>query len=325
LDDALAGASRSITETKSETIIDRKTWNWLIGLHTSATTTLCSETLKNGSPWPAVTVAESLAGGGRSKNVIPIVTALGPVTWNAVARFEGFNLALKPAVEPICVARKPPVGTVAANVLRFGTGALNIDGCRVAHAGEADLATSLSKNPGRDDLVTSDVYGAGRPQQRVNVEGRWPANLVHDGSDEVLYLFPETKTNANTAGAASYDGTSATTFGKWPPRPAKGQQSDSGSAARFFYCAKASTAERGEGNTHATVKPIALMRWLVRLVTPPGGTVLDPFAGSGTTGLAAMAEGFAATLIEADAGYADIIASRITRAKATPVQETMDL
>jgi site-specific DNA-methyltransferase (adenine-specific) len=220
-----------------------------------------------------------------------------PITASATpeaAAWEGWGTALKPAWEPIVVARKPLIGTVAANVMRFGTGALNIDATRVGTEGGTAKGT-LPK--GKSNGVYGDGLNGACEIKQLDA-GRWPANLVHDGSDEVLGLFP---------------GTPMTGFG------------DSGSAARFFYCAKASKAERGEGNTHMTVKPIALMRWLVRLVTPPGGCVLDPFAGSGTTGLAAMAEGFAATLIEAEAPYADIIASRLERAKATPVQETMDL
>jgi site-specific DNA-methyltransferase (adenine-specific) len=146
--------------------------------------------------------------------------------------------------------------------------------------------------------------------------------LCHDGSDEVLDLFPETKSGALRAevqrGKFGAHGVYGRSNGGADGTAYSG---DSGSAARFFYCAKPSKAERGEGNTHVAVKPLALMRWLVRLVTPPGGTVLDPFAGSGTTGLAAVSEGFSATLIEAEASYADIIASRLAR--AAPTQGTL--
>jgi site-specific DNA-methyltransferase (adenine-specific) len=220
------------------------------------------------------------------------------------AAWQGWGTALKPAWEPICVARKPLVGTVAANVLAHGTGALNIDGCRVGtdvlpeqKAGQARIGTFE-----RTDMVTPE---------RV---GRWPANLAHDGSDEVLACFPETKSGSLLPHhKKSGDGLNGS--GTFRIRERTGEPSEwtcnSGSAARFFYCAKASNAERGEGNTHPTVKPVALMRWLVRLVTPPGGTVLDPFAGSGTTGLAASIEQFDATLIEREPKYAAIARARI--------------
>jgi len=225
----------------------------------------------------------------------------------AAQAFKGWGTALKPALEPITVARKPLAGTVAANVLAHGTGALNIDGCRIAHASADDLAISQAKNPGRTDTVTSGVYGADRPQQSVNVEGRWPANLIHDGSEEVVALFPQSDArDGKTKGhGMGFHGGAA------QDRAPLAVRSDSGSAARFFYCAKASRSERGEGNTHPTVKPLALMRYLVRLVTPPGGLVLDPFAGSGTTGLAAQAEGMRAVLMEMDAGHAGIARARI--------------
>lgn len=195
---------------------------------------------------------------------------------DAARHWQGWGTALKPALEPITVARKPLAGTVAANVLAHGTGALNIDGCRVTHASAGDLAQSQAKNPGRADAVTSGVYGADRPQQRVNADGRWPANLVHDGSDEPIELL--------------------------------------GEAARFFYCAKASKRDRGDGNNHPTVKPTDLMRYLCRLVTPPGGVVFDPFMGSGSTGKAAVLEGFDFIGCELSAEYVAIAKARIDAA-----------
>lgn len=188
---------------------------------------------------------------------------------------DGLGTALKPAFEPITLARKPLTETIAATVLEHGTGALNIDPCRIPHADAADLATSMAKNPGTQDLVTSGVYGANRPQQQVNAAGRWPANVVIDD-----------------AAAAVIDADA-------------GEQ-----VSRFFYTAKADTAER-LGSEHPTVKPLDLMRWLVRLLTPPGGTVLDPFAGTGTTGQAAIDEGFTATLIEREAEYLPDIRKRL--------------
>ena len=194
----------------------------------------------------------------------------------AAKQWQGWGTALKPAMEPITVARKPLIGTVADNVLAWGTGAINVDGCRVEHSSNADLAISMAKNPGRIETVTSGVYSAARPQQSVNPSGRWPANIVHDESEEVVGLL--------------------------------------GSAARFFYCAKASKRDRDDGcesNNHPTVKPTELMRYLVRLVTPPGGLVLDPFAGTGSTGRGAVLEGFCFLGCEIDANYAEIARLRI--------------
>jgi DNA modification methylase len=232
-------------------------------------------------------------------------------------QWQGWGTALKPAHEPIVVARKPLNGTVAANVLQYGTGALNIDGCRI-----------------------------GDPP------GRWPANVIHDGSDEVVGLFPESISSAPSATATygtNRDGRENSTYGKGlysatPNRPPIG---DSGSAARFFYAAKASRAERNAGldglpaefaptmgngiggkehdpetatrkqNTHPTVKPLALMRYLLKLVTPPGGTTLDPFAGSGTTLVAAIHENLNSIGIELTPEYHPIIQARINHAQAT--------
>jgi len=188
-------------------------------------------------------------------------------------KWQGWGTAAKPAWEPICLARKPLAKgmTVAAGVLAHGTGALNINGCRVAtteNLNDGGYSGGAKRAEDATSYATGVTAGA-----FVQPTGRWPANLVHDGSDEVLAGFP---------GA------------------------DSGSAARFFYCAKAGKGDRA-GSKHPTVKPVSLMRWLVRMITPPGGVVLDPFAGSGTTGQAAMEEGFRAVLIEREAEYvADI-------------------
>jgi DNA modification methylase len=194
--------------------------------------------------------------------------------------------------------------TVAANVLAHGTGAINVDACRIASGSEHMRGTVTTGQ-------TRNTFGkqAASFVATDSPLGRWPANLVHDGSDEVLAAFPETRSAGNvnpTNQSIGYGGAAVRTV-----LPINYQ--DSGSAARFFYCAKASRSERGASNDHPTVKPIALMRWLVRLVTPPGGSVLDPFAGSGTTGLAAMAEQFNAVLIEQDAHHVAIIRDRINK------------
>ena len=230
---------------------------------------------------------------------------------DAAREWAGWGTALKPAFEPIVVARKPLAGTVAANVLAWGTGALNIDGCRIEHAGAADLEVSLAKNPGRSDTVTSGVYGAARPQQSVNTAGRWPANVILDES-QAAALDEQSGTSESRIGkprgAASGDGWGMTATGA--------EYADSGGASRFFYTTKATSAERPKAGkvAHPTVKPLDLMRWLVRLVTPPGGVVLDPFAGSGTTLEAAIVEGFRSIGIEREADYLPLIEQRIARA-----------
>lgn len=215
---------------------------------------------------------------------------------------SGLGTALKPAHEPICVARKPLVGTVAANVLAHGTGALNIDGCRVG-----EESTRRTSNAG----TNGEGWGMGK-SAHVNGSdaGRWPANLIHDGSDEVLALFPQAKSGGNVSGAEPSRVTNGI-YGDFADRVAFNGYADSGSAARFFYCAKASKSDRGPNNTHPTVKPLALMQYLCCLVTPPGGHVLDPFAGSGSTVVAALREGFRVTGIELLADHADIMEGRI--------------
>ena len=221
-------------------------------------------------------------------------------------KWAGFGTALKPAMEPITVARKPLIGTVADNVLAHGTGALNIDGCRVG------TDENCSRKP---SMVYDTAAGFGKGAAmggRGHDAGRWPANLIHDGSDEVVGLFPNVK-----AGIAVRRNVGVSPNGLYSPggteRDPKVDMGygDSGSAARFFYCAKASKRDRGEGNRHPTVKPTDLMRYLCRLVTPPGGIVLDPFAGSGSTGKACAVEGFRFIGIEREAEYCEIARARI--------------
>lgn len=260
---------------------------------------------------------------------------------DAARQWQGWGTALKPALEPITVARKPLVGTVAENVLEHGTGALNIDGCRVA--------TSDNQSRPRGTFPHSDdSWGNGRSEEvsASHEAGRWPANLIHDGSEEVLAGFPQssvTGKRSDKSKAATVDGT---TWGT--DNHQSTEYTDTGSAARFFYCAKASKADRDEGlsnpatpfvqfqtgngasgkpsslsegrnteyrNHHPTVKPTALMRYLCRLVTPPGGTVLDPFTGSGSTGRGAVLEGFSFIGIEREAEYIPIAEARIAEAQ----------
>jgi len=253
------------------------------------------------------------------------------------------------------VARKPFKTTVAANVLIFGTGALNIDACRVTPTGErlggGDESGKASKPEGwaRPWMDDPDHVAAHNSKVAANVDkasqlGRWPANLIHDGSTEVVAMFPDApgqqgassdnqRTRANCYGALSHGGK------QYVPRT-----DNSSSAARFFYCAKTGKKDRNEGldafpettsktfeggkiasgktpdsmggertsrNNHPTVKPTDLMAYLLRLVTPAGGTALDPFMGSGSTGKAAMREGFKFIGCEIDEQYAAIARARI--------------
>ena len=233
------------------------------------------------------------------------------------AAWGGWGTALKPALEPIVFARKPLDGTVASNVLKHGPGALNIDGCRVRFFGEEDEAESKGKNRHADfgsGARENAVYGADPRPRGANgyydPPGRWPANVVHDGSTEVLDGFPESEDGV--AGART--GVAHITLGGLGPQDAWGGYGGGGSAARFFYSAKADAEDR-LGSKHPTVKPIDLMAWLCRLVTPPGGLVLDPFAGTGTTGLAARREGFSAILIEREGQYVADINRRLAWAR----------
>lgn len=374
-----------------------------------------------------------------------------PAVTEAAQQWQGWGTALKPSWEPICLARKPlSEGSVAANVLRFGTGAINVDACRITPHAEQSLGGSpeasgrgigphelrslrqagqevekptgtgevghhlrpslpqrdnegaeqselegwlgLVRNPnglspsehrqvvgggqgiaanagaeGISGAPASDgslfgapaaTGGARSPSQRgkgrqpagepgtdglvgaqpgapsdgaSSVEapsgepspqgtnsgvgtplGRWPSNICHDGSDEVLAGFPETESGSRKAG--DYGVLGGDIYGRAAVGPMPALEGDSGSAARFFYCAKATTEERGEGNNHPTVKPKALMEWLIKLVTPPGGTVLDPFMGSGSTGLAADALQFDFIGCEMSPEYAAIAERRIREA-----------
>lgn len=190
------------------------------------------------------------------------------------------------------MARKPLAGTVAANVLAHGTGALNVDGCRIGDGG----GTRASNK---------------RPIPLM--AGRWPANVVLDpeAAELVDEQSGELRSGANPTrrGADKFRNVYGAFPGQEECDPARG--AEVGGASRFFYCAKTSAAERGHGNTHPTVKPVALMRWLVRLVTPPGGTVLDPFCGSGTTGIAALREDLSFVGVEREPTYVAIARQRI--------------
>jgi site-specific DNA-methyltransferase (adenine-specific) len=191
--------------------------------------------------------------------------------------------------------------------MKWGTGALNIDGCRITTSEDDSI---YAKNPHTHSgfgHANAQVYGRGKGSDYRLSSGRWPANLVHDGSEEVLDGFPAARSAGNYPSSSIGTGKGTTYL---PLKPQGKLYSDSGSAARFFYCAKASKRDR-RGSKHPTIKPVKLIQWLVRLVTPPNGTVLDIFAGSGTTGEAAYLEGFSAVLIELEAEYQADIKHRI--------------
>lgn len=244
---------------------------------------------------PGATV---VAEGAWGKQDVPYTaTDTEPATAAAI-EWDGWGTALKPALEPICLARKPlSEKTVAANVLRWGTGALNIDGCRIQGGGNKTFER-FAGNRSREQ------YRMGTTGAAVETDmGRWPANLCHDGSDEVLAAFPGSD-------GGHWSGETPSLAGKQHKVKGEAFDIDGGTAARFFYSAKADKEDRF-GSRHPTVKPVDLMRWLARLVTPPGGTILEPFAGSGTTGVAALAEGFDAILIEREAEYLADIGERL--------------
>ncbi len=235
---------------------------------------------------------------------------------DAARQWQGWGTALKPAWEPIILARKPLSGTVAENVLRHGTGALNVDGCRVV-----------------DEVLAAQVRGVTRMGTFQDAEGnetpertcRWPANVIHDGSEEVVGMFPVTAASKSGGKAGWQD---QYVGGTYKPIERTGYDEAPGSAARFFYCAKASKADRDEGceaNHHPTVKPTALMRYLCRLITPPDGLVFDPFTGSGSTGKAAMLEGFRFLGAELSPEYIEIARARIGHAAGKTRQKELAL
>ena len=246
----------------------------------------------------------------KEKSQIDIEITKGNSEW------EGWGTALKPAHEPIVMARKPLAGTVAQTVLDHGTGGINIDECRVGENGGTTKKEFLDKD-------SKTVYGDGlNGSFGIPIDkGRYPANVMHDGSEEVQKIFPQT---SKSSGGRSYQNTNQIYSGGWANE--KGNKTDpgfggEGTAARYFYCAKASKKDRDEGNEHPTVKPTELMKYLCRLVTPKGGVVLDPFMGSGSTGKAAIEEGLSFVGIEMDQDYFEIACARIEAAHKQKSQE----
>lgn len=259
------------------------------------------------------------------------VPVTAPATPEA-QQWDGWGTALKPAFEPIVLARKPLAEkTVAKNVLEHGTGAINVDACRIG-------ATDNAKFPAGVVSETESVYGGGagihgdRPRTEDRYpSSRWPANVLLD--EHAATWVDEQSGNVNgVIGKKKVSGGHNFNIGEHTPQTfTKSSEhiKDSGGASRFFYTAKAPKRERpvieredGTKIQHPTVKPLALMQWLIRLITPPGGTVLDPFAGSGTTIEAAMMEGFNSIGIEMEPDYLRLIATRIKRAKTTAQEAT---
>ena len=254
------------------------------------------------------------------------------------SKWKGWGTALKPAHEPIVMARKPLEGTVVDNVLTWETGGINIDASRVP--GEPVPINKLEEWSGFGQKIEPDY------KQEMNTSGRFPANFIHDGSDEVVELFPNAKGGAYPAVRGKSDIGAFAQGGTHKDKPNQARvMGDDGSAARFFYCAKANSKDRNEGlenykngqrdlfsgdnnadtdysvsnedkrkNTHPTVKPTELMRYLIKMVTPTGGTVLDPFTGSGSTGKAAMLDGYKFVGIEMNEEYVAIAKARIEHA-----------
>ncbi|MEQ1594670.1 MAG: DNA methyltransferase [Casimicrobium sp.] len=285
---------------------------------------------------------------------------------DASKQWEGWGTALKPAHEPILLARRPFNGTVVENVLKHGTGGMNIAACRVEHGerlrtGAGKTFHAMHEHEGRvGEPSAKEKYAnsgctnfAMSPGPRGgDIDGRWPANVLHDGSEAVVALFPDApgQMAAVTGKEPTATGFSGTVgYSGMRSRIASAQpRLDIGSAARFFYCAKASRADRNEGlvcgatkavganatmrdvesadwakrngNHHPTVKPTQLMRYLLRLVTPPGGVTLDPFMGSGSTGKAALLEQFRFIGIEDKPDYYEIAQQRIEHVKRSGVQ-----
>jgi site-specific DNA-methyltransferase (adenine-specific) len=271
------------------------------------------------------------------------------------SEFKGIGTAIKPANEPIVVARKPLAEkTVAENVLKYGTGGINIDDCRVGFINDEDEFESKNKNQHskypnsvmRNSAKNGIYHQDKREPEDYTAQGRFPANVIHDGSDEVLELFPDTnpsKTNLVSNKGSIWGSTNT-------DKEIRGHNDLGGSAARFFYCAKASKSERNAGldgfedkqysydgrnkeienpyqrnksiakNNHPTVKPLKLMEYLVKLVTPKGGVCLDPFMGSGTTAVACKKNGFNYLGFDMTKEYVEIAEARI---KATECQKKL--
>jgi len=247
------------------------------------------------------------------------------------SEWEGWGTSIKPAHEPLCLARKPLQGTVASNVMEWGTGAVNVDGCRVGTTG--------GRNNGRNK--DSDIYGDFGACKKIDYDkGRFPANVIHDGSEEVVREFPEQQSGAMKK-HYEYTNNSAC-YGKPAGNTRQLHEANAGSAARFFkcctfddedlesfsrvyYCAKASPSERGKYNTWPTVKPKSLIRYLINMITPPGGVVLDPYLGSGTTIRVCQELGIKWLAVEKEKEAIDIALKRIKEPRQMSLMEMCEI
>lgn len=261
---------------------------------------------------------------GNSRNGTSCACELPAPATPAAQQWQGWGTALKPAIEPVILARKPIEGTVAANVLRWGTGAINVDGCRVA---TADLVANHAR--GSESARSKGIYGDSSPQNTHQTPGqslgRWPANVLlsEEAAGELDADSGVTRDGIHVGRNRNGDEHTNEIYGARKNDTRDVGYGGSGGASRFFpvfkYQAKASSKERprieedGRVIQHPTVKPVDLMRWLCRLITPPDGIVLDPFAGSGTTIEAALLEGFAPIGIEREPDYVRLIEQRIAR------------
>lgn len=323
--------STSTIETKTSLITDLRILNYSLS-QTTPSIIIKAASQADGQELNALPVAQHFAAARLKLNGILTLSALDAAT----SKVHTLHRAGTES-NGIVLARKPLIGTVAENVLQYGTGGLNIDGCRIS--------TTEALSAGSRLLGDGIKYGLCKPstEYEQNPNGRWPANVIHDGSDEVLAAFPDSPGQQGNLSGHSKDRLSKGIFGDMKAARDAVARLDSGSAARFFYCAKATQEDRNEGcgdlplrvsddvhkrlrtelddprrhgvtprqNNHPTVKPTDLMRYLCRLVTPPGGIVLDPFCGSGSTGKAAMLEGFRFIGIELSVDYCELAQRRI--------------
>ena len=250
---------------------------------------------------------------------VPITCDVTELVSSSAKQWSGWGTALKPSWEPIILCRKPLEGTVAENVQKWGVGGINIDGGRVSTTLEETTKLNNGQQSNRTLRAGEVAKGFGmKPEGLKDTEqnplGRFPANIIHDGSEEVLEPFPDSKGQCGDL-RAGIPKQAYNCYGDYGQTTEMRKRNDSGSAARFFYCAKASKSERGADNKHPTVKPLALMRYLCKLITPQKGIVLDPFMGSGSTGVAAYQEGFNFTGFELEKDSFETADLRIKNAK----------
>lgn len=365
LDDGFDVVNMSITETISNTTIVQKILSYLTG-QTTPSSTRHSAILPDGSKWPACDAGALLSEERLKSQLIPVLTALATATKNPLCEFAGWNVNLKPAHEPIVVARKPLTGTVAANVLAHGVGGINVDGCRVAAIDGGSKVSAIRSEAGINKVYGRGLSNPGPVEYQTPAAGRWPPNVVFSHlpacdpeacAEGCAVAELDAQSGTLTSGSRSTGVYKTQGYGKAAPGLMPGLTGDTGGASRFFpafrYQAKPSRAERDAGlrdakagslrlrtdahsertgqttapraNTHATVKPVELMRWLVRLITPPGGLVLDPFTGSGTTGMACLLEGFRFLGMEKEEEYHKIAVARIAEAQRKMAGEQLTL